>query len=118
MKLIDSSPTLAKRIVLKGIKKFRKAYKVPRPKRIKPPDTPGATHVIHVAAYEWPNIFNKSCEVWVMTDEFETKWNCIVSDGGHRNVMLDFSPRTEEWEMAQAVAECLELWFNTNVRAP
>jgi hypothetical protein len=122
MRVIDSNPCLAKRVALKGIEKFRKAYKVPMPRRIK---NGGITFPVAIG-YIWNNIFGKSCELWVVTDEQETRWNCLVTEGMDHYPLIHSTVRTrpsyetcgEEWEMAQSIAECLELWFSTNVRAP
>lgn len=110
MRTINSNETLAKRILTKSIEKFRRAYKVPRPKRIYP-RIENAPYIIHVAVYRWEDIFNKACEIWVMTDELETKWNCIVK---HTN-MSGFIPCTEEWEMIQLVTDYLETWFKFHI---
>ena len=121
MRIIDSNPCLAKRLALKGIEKFRKAYRVPMPRRIKN----GGIILPKAAGYVWKNIFNKSCELWVLTNKNETRWNCLITGGFgypliHSTVYVrpSFEKCKEEWEMVQIVAECLELWFNINVRIP
>ena len=116
MKIIDSNPSLAKRVALKGIEKFRKAYKVPIPHRIRNAIVAPITPIC--VGYRWTNMGNKRCEVWVLTDRTETKWNCFVTDNESSTTWLRLinSPCTEEYEMAQAVAECLELWVGMNVK--
>lgn len=117
MKIIDSSPSLAKRVAMKGIEKFRKAYKVPIPYRIRNAAIVSPITPICVG-YAWTNIGNKKCEVWVLTNREETKWNCFVTDDKSSMTMPPFinAKCTEECEMAQDVARCLELWFDMNMK--
>ena len=117
MRLIDSNPCLAKRIALKGIAKFRKAYKLPKPQRIRNADF--AHYPVYVG-YVWDNVCGKSCELWVITDEKEARWNCLVASNIDCFTFYHtkYEICSEDWKMVQSVVECLELWFSINVRAP